>query len=42
MEPQRHPGPERDEQVTTLIAALILLVGTVLLGLIGIELPWSQ
>ncbi len=42
MEPRRQPGPELDEQVTTLVAALILLVGTILLGLLGIELPWTN
>ncbi len=42
MEPRRQPGPGPDEQVTTLVAALILLVGTILLGLLGIELPWTN
>ncbi len=42
MEPQRYPRPERDEQVTTLVAAIIILVGTIVLGLLGVELPWTQ
>jgi hypothetical protein len=42
MEPRRQPGREVDEQVTTLVAALVLLAGTILLGLLGIEFPWTQ
>jgi len=41
MEPQPpNRDPYRDDQVRSLIAALILLVGTIVLGLLGIEFPW--
>ena len=42
MEPRHQPGRELDEQVTTLVAALVLLAGTIVLGLLGIEFPWTQ
>jgi hypothetical protein len=41
MRPQRRPEPQRQEEVLVLLVVAILLVGTILMELLGLSIPWT-
>jgi hypothetical protein len=41
MRPQRRAEPEREEEVLVLLVVAILLVGTILMELLGLSIPWT-
>ena len=41
MRPHQRPEPQREEEVLVLLVVVILLVGTILMELLGLSIPWT-